>query len=139
MPNAHRFTTWIVAAGLLLGATVAFADPAIPTDACKYLSAERFGAIMKYSVTASPGPAFCTYTGSGSLGGQFRILAHAESPAAAEAALKRMASHGPTKPPGGRISGTTATSGSYVFSIYESPVDEGKLSQLVTEIRRNLK
>jgi hypothetical protein len=137
MRNERDFTIWIVATALLLGAAVAFAAPA--NDNCKYLSGAKFGAIMGYAVTATPGPTFCTYIGKGSLGGQFRILIHAESSAAADAALKRIAGNGPTKPPGNRTSGMTGTSGSYVFSIYESPTDEAKLAQLVAEIRRNLK
>lgn len=138
MCNLQRFMIGVVGAGLLTVAAPGTAASSV--DACSYLPAEKFGAIMGYSVTATSTETTCTYLGSGSLGGQFRILAHAESPAAAEAALKRMSGHGPLTPPSkGRTSGTVGTSGSYVFSIYMAPADEAKLKQLVEELRRTLK
>ena len=77
------FKLTLVSAMSLLAATAAAGAAPEP---CKVLPADVWGGIMGYTVTATPGDMNCTYTGK-SGGGQFRIMAVAESIAAAEAGV----------------------------------------------------
>ena len=56
---------------------------------CEIVSAEVWGGIMGYTVTATPGDMNCSYSGK-SGGGQFRILATVGSSSEADASAKRM-------------------------------------------------
>src|SRR4029077_3801702 len=56
---------------------------------CEIVSAEAWGGIMGYTVTAIPGDMNCSYNGK-SGGGHFRILATVASSSEAEASAKRM-------------------------------------------------
>jgi hypothetical protein len=73
----------------LLALTVSTAYGASSLLPCEIVSAEVWGGIMGYTVTATPGEMNCSYTGK-SGGGQFRILATVASSSEADASAKRM-------------------------------------------------
>ncbi len=106
------FKLTLVSAMSLLAATAAAGAAPEP---CQVLPADVWGGIMGYTVTATPGDMNCTYTGK-SGGGQFRIMAVAESIAAAEAGVKRLRDLEPKDNPMAWRGGVYS-SGSVVFSI----------------------
>ena len=100
-----------VAMSLLAAAAAAGAAP----ESCQVLPADVWGGIMGYTATATPGEMYCTYKGK-SGGGQLRIMAVAESSAAAEAGARRLRDMQPKDDPMASLGGFYSQ-GSVIFTI----------------------
>lgn len=133
-----QITLLLALAMLILTATAAYGAAPEP---CKVLSAEAWGSIMGYTATATPGDMNCTYQ-SKSGGGQFRIIAVAESTAVAEAGAKRLRDMEPKDSPMAWRGGVYSK-GSVVFSIalfqHAATADTAsQLQKLVAAAKQNL-
>lgn len=125
----------VVALAGLAGLTISFAAAA-PKVPCQVLPAAKWSQIVGYSVTTQSRDKYCTYVGGRSGDGEFRFLAIAETPAAAQAIVKRIKSTLSGKQPM-----VVDSKGNVVFSVgffYVQPGIKAKLEALRAEARRNL-
>jgi hypothetical protein len=125
----------------LLAFTVSTAYGAASSPPCQIISAEVWGGIMGYTVTAIPGDMNCAYSGKGG-GGQFRILATLASSSEADASAKRMQDR---QAKGRHNPGLSAidSQGTVVFSIaffQKAPTADSasQLKKLVAAAKQNL-
>lgn len=125
----------VVAIAGLTGFAISAASAA-PKSPCKVLTAAKWGQIVGYSVTTQSTDLYCTYLGGQSGGGQFRYVGISETPAAAQAMVKRLKAMSSSNQPG-----LVDSKGNVVFSIALFPMkpgDKSKLEALRAEARRNL-
>ncbi len=128
--TATLFTATLLV--LALSAPVAWAG----NEACKVLTAEKFGEIMGYAArTTASSEAMCLYKGPGDAGGMLMIVTEQATPQVLAMA------NGPGSVPHGNPGklGASFSKGTIVFSIGVAGTDPSKLIALAAEVRRNLK
>ncbi len=121
-----------VALVFALSATDAFAG----NEACKLLTAEKFGEIMGYTARISgSSQAMCLYKGAGDAGGMLMIVTEEATPQ-----MTAMANGQGSIPHGnpGKL-GASFSKGTVVFSVGISGTDPAKIYALAAEVKRNLK
>ncbi len=133
MHSCH-LTTLSGALALVLALTAS--DAIAGDDACKLLTAEKFGEIMGYTarITGSS-EAMCLYKGAGDAGGMLMIVTETATPQ-----ILAMASGQGSIPHGNpRKLGASFSKGTVVFSVGISGTDPAKVFALAAEVKRNLK
>ena len=117
---------------LLLAAPDAFAG----TEACKILTAEKFGEIMGYAarITVSS-EGMCGYKGAGDAGGMLMIITEEATPQAlAMASGQGSVPHGNA----GKL-GASFSKGTVIFSVGITGTDPSKVIALAAEVKSHLK
>lgn len=106
------------------------------TEACRLLTAEKFGEITGYKVKTNVSTeTTCTYKGTGDEGGMLMIVTTKATPQT----IAMVNGQGSSPQGRGGKLGGTFSEGTVVFTVGISGTDPSKVTALAAEVRRNLK